>query len=211
MFEAFIHSTKSIFQEIVGDARQPVGGGSGILLAGIGTAGSSELTVVASVSSGSRSEPGSRNHPRCIPASRRMPISFFWEPPNLQCAHQYRSRNLHGARPKPVTQKSALRICESISTQTRRGELMSLQVGVHMAGAALQSSRKSIPPQATTLRPYTVIKNPGMVRNHFQKPFSPMTKDCVHGNLGGGMYPFAYCVQFRQHATHHRKATVTWQ
>jgi hypothetical protein len=49
-----------------------------------------------------------------------------------------------------------------------------------------------MPPQATTLRPYTVIRNPGMVRNHFQKPFRPITNDFVQGNLGGGTYPFAY-------------------
>jgi hypothetical protein len=52
-----------------------------------------------------------------------------------------------------VTQKSALRICESISIQMRRPELMSLQVGLHIAGDALQSSKNSIPPQATTLSP----------------------------------------------------------
>ena len=53
MFEAFIHRTKSIFQEEVGGARHPVGGGSGILMAGIGTAASSEVTHEASAFSGS--------------------------------------------------------------------------------------------------------------------------------------------------------------
>lgn len=62
---------------------------------------------------------------------------------------------------------------------------MSLQVGTHIAGEALldclsawlvdleekryrsftyQSSKKSIPPQATTFRPYTVTRKPVGVR-----------------------------------------------
>jgi hypothetical protein len=61
-----------------------------------------------------------------------------------------------------------------------------------MAGAALQSKRKSMPPHATTLRAYTVMRKPGIVRNHFQKPLRPIAKDFFHGSLGGGIYPFAY-------------------
>lgn len=178
--------TKSIFQLFVGGARIAVGGGSGIALTGIGTAGSSGSTTVASASSGSWSEPGSLNQPRCMPASRRMPISVRFAPPILHHANQYKSRKRHGARPKPVTQKSALRICESYSIHFRRGELMSSQVGVHMAGAALQSRRKSMPPQATTFKPYRVMRKPLGVRNHLQKPRKPIANDCFHGNLGGG-------------------------
>jgi hypothetical protein len=54
-----------------------------------------------------------------------------------------------------------------------------------MAGAALQSKRKSMPPHATTLRAYTVMRKPGIVRR-------PIAKDFFHGSLGGGIYPFAY-------------------
>ena len=91
------------------------------------------------------------------------------------------SRNRQGSRPIPVTQKRAFSICESISIPTisqcphcrspglprlqgrrnrgcdvvelhiLRGEYRSLQVGVHIAGAALTSKRNNIPPQATTL------------------------------------------------------------
>jgi hypothetical protein len=49
-----------------------------------------------------------------------------------------------------------------------------------------------MPPHATTLSAYTVMRKPGIVRNHFQKLLRPIAKDCVHGSLGGGMYPFAY-------------------
>jgi len=187
VFHTFIQTTKSIFHPLVAGARTPVGGGSGILLCGIGTAESSRLTLEASASSGSRSEPGSRNQPRCIPASLLMPVSVRFEPPSLHQPHQYRSLNLHGARPKPVTQKRALRTCESISIHFLRGDWISLQVGLHMAGAALQRSRKSMPPQATTLRPYSVMRNPGMVMTHLEKALRPITVDVFQGTFGGGM------------------------
>lgn len=163
-----------------------MGGESGIFATGIGTAGSSGFTVLTSAYSGRSSDPGKRNHPRCMPASLLMPICLRVAPPSRQHPNQNKSRNLQGASPKPVTQKSALRICESISTHIRRGDCMSSHVGVHMAGAALQRSRKSMPPQATTFKPYNVIRKPGIVRNHFQKAFSPMTVEVVHGSLGGG-------------------------
>ena len=41
-----------------------------------------------------------------------------------------------------------------------------------------------MPPHATTLRAYTVTRNPKGVRNHFQKARSPMMVDLVHGILG---------------------------
>jgi hypothetical protein len=44
-----------------------------------------------------------------------------------------------------------------------------LQEGSHMAGAALQRRRKSMPPQATTLSPYSVIRIPSGVRSHCQR------------------------------------------
>ena len=163
-----------------------VGGGSGMAVTGMGTAGFLGSTTVASASPGNSSEPGSRNHPRCMPASRRMPVTLRFGPLIRHHPHQYRSRNRHGARPKPVTQKRALRICESISIHFRRGELMSLQSGLHMAGAALQRRRNNMPPHATTLRPYNVMKKPTGVRNHFQKLLRPIAKACVHGSLGGG-------------------------
>jgi hypothetical protein len=172
-----------------------VGGGSGIAFGGIGTAGSSGSTVFAFASSGSCSEPGKRYHPLWIPARRRIPISLRWEPPILHHPHQYRSRNRQGARPKPVTQKSEFKICESYSTHFLRGELISSQVGVHMAGAALQRSKNSMPPHATTFRLYRVMRKPDGVRNHFQNPFRPMTKERFQGSLGGGMYPFAYLIE----------------
>ena len=155
-------------------------------MTGMGTAGSWGLTRAAFASSGKCSEPGSRNHPRCRPASRRIPICFRLEPPILHQPHQYKSLNRQGARPKPVTQKSALRICESYSIHFRRGELISLQSGTHMAGDALQSSRNNIPPHATTLRPYRVMRKPEGVQNHFQDPLRPMTNDRFQGSFGGG-------------------------
>lgn len=182
----FIHTTKSIFQPLVGGAWMPVGGGSGILLCGIGTAGSSGLVLLTLASGGNASEPGSRNQPLWMPASLRMPVNLCLEPPNLHLPQKNTSLDLQGARPKPVTQNNALRIWESISIHILRGDWMSLQVGTHMAGAALHSSRNNMPPHATTLRPYNVIRNPGMVRNHFQNAFIPMTNDVVHGTLGGG-------------------------
>jgi hypothetical protein len=63
-----------------------------------------------------------------------------------------------------------------------------------MAGAALQRSKNSIPPHATTLRPYKVMRKPDGVRNHFQNPFAPMTKDRFQGSFGGGTYPLAYWI-----------------
>jgi hypothetical protein len=63
---------------------------------------------------------------------------------------------------------------------------MSSQVGVHIAGAALQRSRNSMPPHATTFSPYIVMRKPDGVKNHFQKPFMPMTKERVQGSFGGG-------------------------
>lgn len=170
----------------------PVGGGSGIVAMGIGTAGSSELTLAAEAPSGRFSEPGRRNQPRCIPANLLMPVCLRMPLPNRQTVNQYRSRNLHGARPKPVTQKSAFRICESISTHFLLGDSMSSHVGLHIAGAALQSNKKSMPPQATTFKPYKVMTKPMGVRNHFQKAFRAITVDVVHGSFGGGTYPFAY-------------------
>lgn len=55
-----------------------------------------------------------------------------------------------------------------------------------MAGAALQSSRNSIPPHATTLSPYRVMTKPEGVRNHFQNALRPITKERFHGSFGGG-------------------------
>jgi len=55
-----------------------------------------------------------------------------------------------------------------------------------MAGAALQRSKKSIPPQATTLSPYRVIRKPEGVRNHFQNARSPIMVLVDHGSSGGG-------------------------
>jgi len=49
----------------------------------------------------------------------------------------------------------------------------------------LQSSRKSMPPQATTLRPYTVQKKPQKVVKNFQKSFRPWTVASCQGNFGG--------------------------
>jgi hypothetical protein len=69
---------------------------------------------------------------------------------------------------------------------------MSSQVGVHMAGAALQSKRKSMPPHATTFKPYSVMRKPDGVQNHFQNAFVPITNERFQGSFGGGTYPFAY-------------------
>lgn len=170
----------------------PVGGGSGMYTAGIGTAGSSGSIVDVPASSGNFSDPGRRNHPLCIPARRRMPICLRWEPPILHQPHQYKSRKRQGARPKPVTQKSALRICESYSIHFLLGELMSLHVGVHIAGEALQRRRKSMPPHATTFNPYSVMRKPEGVMAHFEKPLKPIANERFQGSLGGDTYPFAY-------------------
>lgn len=67
-----------------------------------------------------------------MPASRLNPLSFFL---TLYCRRKYKSLNLQGASPNPVTQNKALSICESISIHFRLGELMSSQAGWHMAGA----------------------------------------------------------------------------
>jgi hypothetical protein len=56
-----------------------------------------------------------------------------------------------------------------------------------MAGAALQRSKKSMPPQATTFRPYMVMRKPAGVRNHFQNALRPMAVALVQGIFGGGM------------------------
>lgn len=91
---------------------------------------------------------------------------------------------------------------------------MSSQVGVHMAGAALQRSRKSMPPHATTFSPYNVMRKPGMVRNHFQKALSPMAVDVVQGSFGGGWYPLAYCGMSAGHSSRGGfciEAVLSWQ
>lgn len=74
-----------------------------------------------------------------------------------------------GAKPNPGMQNNALRIWESISIHFCRGESGSLQEGSHMAGAALQRRRKSIPPQAPTLSPYSVIRILSGVLSHCQR------------------------------------------
>lgn len=51
---------------------------------------------------------------------------------------------------------------------------MSSQVGRHIAGAALQMRRKSMPPQAITLSPYIVVNIPRGVLSQFQKHFNPV-------------------------------------
>jgi hypothetical protein len=48
----------------------------------------------------------------------------------------------------------------SEAVHIRRGELMSLQEGVHMAGAALTSNKNNIPPHAIIFSIYTVMRNP---------------------------------------------------
>jgi len=101
-------------------------------------------------------------HPACIFESFGQ---FPWR-------RRYPSLNRHGSNPIPVTQNNAFNICESISipvisnkkgfglVQIRRGEYKSLHDGWHIAGAALTSNRNNIPPHATILSMYTVIKNP---------------------------------------------------
>jgi hypothetical protein len=88
-------------------------------------------------------------------AKRDIPARLFsrLSPANRQQHHQYRSRSRQGASPNPVTQNSPFRIWEVISIQIRREEYRSVQDGWHMAGAALQISRNSIPPQATMFSP----------------------------------------------------------
>jgi hypothetical protein len=54
-----------------------------------------------------------------------------------------------------------------------------------MAGAALQRSKNNIPPQATTLRPYIVIKKPEGVIKNFQNAAKPIAAEVVHFCLGG--------------------------
>lgn len=69
----------------------------------------------------------------------------------------------------------------------RRGELISLQVGLHMAGEALHRRRKSIPPHATTLRPYTNMAKPRGVIHHLENATKPILKEVLKGSLGGGV------------------------
>lgn len=152
VFQTFIHITKSSFHTFVGGALTPVIGGSGVLDIGNGTAGlvlsiKGILPFGPAVSNKSLSF--KRNQFLCIPASLRSPSI---RPCKRYCIKKYSSLNRHGMRPRPVTQKRALRICESISSHIRLGEFMSSQVGWHIAGAALTRSKKSIPPHATTLR-----------------------------------------------------------
>lgn len=143
VFQTLHHTTKSIFQTLVGDALMPVIGGLGRLFSGKGRRSSSStpasgasatssdlVSVVApaldngccndstccSVVGSSRvSLPGSLNQPRWMPARRRRPAilaarPLFFSLQNLYLSSQYRSRNLQGMRPKPVTQNNALRI-----------------------------------------------------------------------------------------------------
>jgi hypothetical protein len=69
--------------------------------------------------------------------------------------------------------------------------LISLQVGLHIAGEALHKRRNNMPPHAITLSPYIVTRKPiGVVKN-FQNATKKILVLSPQVCFGGNWYPLS--------------------